>query len=130
MERVSQVKAWYQLENYGKYMQVRVLSADSQRAHNLLESSTYHDGERYWVGRLWTDDSSSLLKNYYSALAQFKTIEKRLEKDSGLKSKYTEIKMRTSIKVISIRLKHTIRSYVLPVIYSNPTMLSSTKKIP
>ena len=90
MELVRQVRAWYELESYRKYKQADVCSAANQRAHNLLESTTYHDGERYWVGMLWTDDSSSLPNNHYSMLAQFMALEKRLVKDSGLKNKYTE----------------------------------------
>ena len=41
---VSQVKAWYELESQGSYKQA---DAANQQAHNHLESTTYHDGERY-----------------------------------------------------------------------------------
>ena len=39
---------------------------------------------------LWADDNSYLPNNYYPALAQFKTFEKRLDKDCGFNTKYTE----------------------------------------
>ena len=83
VELVSQIKAWYELKSYGTYKQADAHSAADQRAHNLLESTTRHDGERYWVGMLWSDDSSSSSNSYYSELAQFKTLEKRHDKDSG-----------------------------------------------
>ena len=46
VELVSQVKAWYELKNYCTYKQVDARSAAYQRAHNFLESTTYHGGEK------------------------------------------------------------------------------------
>ena len=65
---VSQVKAWYELENYGTYKKVDARSAVDQLAQNFLESTTNHDGERFWLVMLWADNSNSLPKYYYSAL--------------------------------------------------------------
>ena len=39
---------------------------------------------------LLANDGSSIPKNYHSALAQIKTLGKRLEEDCGLRIKYTE----------------------------------------
>ena len=39
---------------------------------------------------LWADDSNFLHNNYYSQVTHFKTLQKWLDKDSGLKSKYFE----------------------------------------
>ena len=75
VEFVSQGKRSYELEIYGTYKQADARSAADQRAHNLLESTKYHDGGRYWVGMLWAYDSSFLPNNCYSALAQFETLE-------------------------------------------------------
>ena len=69
VEHVSQVKAWYGLESYGTHRQADARSVVDQRAHNFFESTTYHDGKRYWVGMLWADDCSFLPKSYYSVLA-------------------------------------------------------------
>ena len=57
---------------------------------------------------LWDDGGSFLLKSYYSALAQFKALKKRFDKDSGLKSKYTETKC-NSLK------KDLDKVYVIPI---------------
>ena len=49
VEVVRQVKAWYELESYGTHKQADALSAADQRAHNFLDKTTYHDGERYCI---------------------------------------------------------------------------------
>ena len=53
---------------------------------------------------IWADDSNSLPKNYDSALAQFKTLEKMLNQNSGLESSYNE-----TIK------EELVNSFVIPV---------------
>ena len=39
---------------------------------------------------LWIDSNVSLPNNYYSSLAQFKTLERRLSKDPKLRERYAE----------------------------------------
>ena len=39
---------------------------------------------------LWVDSNVSLPNNYYSSLAQFKTLERRLSKDAELRERYAE----------------------------------------
>ena len=87
---VEQVKSWYELESYGTYKQVDARSSDDKRANKFLEASTIHDGDRYAVGMLWTEDHSQLPNNYYSALAQLKSLEKRLDKDTNLRALYAK----------------------------------------
>ena len=87
---VEQVKSWYELEPYGTYKQVDARSSDDKRANKILEASTIHDGDRYAVGMLWAEDHSQLPNNYYSALAQLKSLEKRLDKDTNLRALYAK----------------------------------------
>ena len=87
---VEQVKSWYELESYGTYKQVDARSSDDKRANKILEASTIHDGDRYAVGMLWAEDHSQLPNNYYSALAQLKSMEKRLDKDTNLRVLYAK----------------------------------------
>ena len=47
----------------------------NQRAHEIFESPANHEGERYFVGTVWTCASKYLSKSQYSALAQFKSLE-------------------------------------------------------
>ena len=51
---------------------------------------TYHDGYRYQVGMLWADDDSSLPNNYFSALVQLKSLERRLERTPDLRTSYAQ----------------------------------------
>ena len=76
----DQIKSWYELESYGAF----------KRALSILNSETVHNGERYIVPMLWIDSNVSLLNNYYSSLAQFKTLERRLIKDPALRERYAE----------------------------------------
>ena len=70
--------------------QVDARSSDDKRANKISEASTIHDGDRYAVGLLWAEDHSQLPNNYYSALAQLKSLEKRLDKDTNLRALYAK----------------------------------------
>ena len=84
----DQVKKWYELESYGTFKQADPRSSADKRAQKILDSTTIHDGSRYIVGMLWADDNIHLPDNFYASLVQFKSLEKRLEKDLNLKTQY------------------------------------------
>ena len=84
----DQVKKRYELESYGTFKQADPRSSADKRAQKTLDSTTIHDGSRYVVGMLWADDNIHLPNNFYASLVQFKSPEKRLEKDSNLKTQY------------------------------------------
>ena len=84
----EQVKSWYELESYGTYQSADPHSASDKQALKTLESTISHDGNRYSVGMLWINKDINLPNNYYSAFAQLKSLEKRLEKDPDLKKSY------------------------------------------
>ena len=65
-------------------------SADDRRANEILERTTVHKGGRYHVGMLWSEDDPELPNNYFSALAQFKSLERRLGKDPELSTSYAK----------------------------------------
>ena len=48
------------------------------------------NGEKYQVGLLWRDDEVKLPNNFYSAMGQLKSLERRLQKDETLKKRYQE----------------------------------------
>ena len=73
----DQIKSWYELESYGAFKQVDAHYAANKHALSILNSETVHNGERYIVPMLWIDSNVSLPNNYYSSLAQFKTLERR-----------------------------------------------------
>ena len=81
----DQLRSWYDMESFGAYKQVDSRSAADAQAMKILEETTFNDGCRYQVGMLWADDESTLPNNYFSALVQLKSLERRLGKDPQLK---------------------------------------------
>ena len=77
------------MESYGAYKQVDPRSAADARTQEILETTTFHNGQRYDVGMLWADDNIQLPNNYFSSLVQLKSLEKRLSRDISLKEKYS-----------------------------------------
>ena len=86
----EQLRSWYDIESYAAYKQVDSRSAADARALKILDETTYHDGCRYQVGMLWAQEESSLPNNYFSALVQLKSLERRLGKDTDLKNSYSQ----------------------------------------
>ena len=86
----DQLRSWYEMESFAAMKQIHPRSADDARASKILQETTYHDGCRYQVGMLWADDESSLPNNYFSALVQLKSLERRLEKTPELKASYAQ----------------------------------------
>ena len=86
----DQLRSWYELESFAAMKQVDLRTASDARASEILLETTYHDGCRYQVGMLWADDESSLPNNYFSALVQLKSLERRLEKTPELKAIYAQ----------------------------------------
>ena len=88
-ELASQIKSWYDIESFRTCKQVDTRSAAYARAHEILESTTIHNGLRYDVGMLWAAYNTKLPNNYFSSFVQIKSLEKRLAKDEDLREKYT-----------------------------------------
>ena len=84
------MKSWYELESYGAFKRVDTRSAADKHALSILNSETVHNGERYIVLMLWIDSNISLPNNYYSSLAHFETMERRLSKDPELRERYAD----------------------------------------
>ena len=90
MSLVDQIKTWYELESFEAFKQVDARSAADKRALSILKNDTFHDSERYVVPMLWNDKESTLPNNYFSSLAQLKSLEKRPDKDPSLREKCAE----------------------------------------
>ena len=69
-ELACQVMSWYDKESYGAYKQVETRSAADARALEILETTTFHIGQRYDVGMLWADDNIQLPNNNFSGTAE------------------------------------------------------------
>ena len=85
----AEFRAWYDIETFGAMKQVVPRSTADKQALKILNATTYHDGTRYQVGKLWANDDA-LPDNYYANLVQLKSLEKRLEEDPILKNRYRE----------------------------------------
>ena len=84
------VKAWNDIESYGRYKTVdSKLQADA-RAMDILETTTFCDSVRYHVEMLWTDSDNTLPNNYNASLAELKSLPKRLKKDACLEERYAK----------------------------------------
>ena len=80
----DQLKKWYELESYGLFKQAHPCSSADKRAQKFLDFTTLHDGSRYFVGMFWAEDNIHLPDNFYASMVQFKSLEKRVEKDLKL----------------------------------------------
>ena len=89
-ELATQIKSWYDMESYGAVKQVDPRSASDRRAVEILDQSTVHEKGLYFVGMLWSSDEVKLPNNYFSALVQLKSLEKRLSKDPDLREHYAQ----------------------------------------
>ena len=85
----DQIRCWYDIESYWAYEQVGPRSAADARAQKILQDTAYHVGCQYAVGMIWADGQFSLPNNYFSALVQLKSLERRLGKYPNLKEQYS-----------------------------------------
>ena len=81
---------WWDIESYASNFDVTGHSKEEQRAIKTLEQTTRFNGERYEVELLWREDEVKLPNNFYSAMGQLKSLERRLQKDETLKKRYHE----------------------------------------
>ena len=73
------------METYASVCDVSGHSKNEKRAQADLEKNYKHNGDRYEVGLLWTDDTSNVPNNYFSAYQQLLSMENRLRNDPELK---------------------------------------------
>ena len=76
------------MESYGAYKQVDPRSGVDARAQEILEITTFHNGQRYDVGMFCADDNIHLPNNYFSSLVQLKSLKKRLSRDTRSNENY------------------------------------------
>ena len=81
---------WWDIESYASNCDVTGHSKEEKQAIRKLEQTTRFNGERYEVGLLWREDEVKLPNNFYSAMGQLKSLERRLQKNETLKKRYQE----------------------------------------
>ena len=79
------IQTWWDIETYASKINVVSQSKKKLQAQKMLESTTKFTCERYEVGMLWREPHPELPNNYSSALSQFYSLERRLQRDPNLK---------------------------------------------
>ena len=77
-------------ESYASNCDATGHSEDEQRANKTLEQTTRFTGERYEVRLLWREEEVKLPNNFYSAMGQLNSLERRLQKNDTLRKRYQE----------------------------------------
>ena len=86
----SQLNKWWDIKCYASKCDVAGHTKDKQRAIKSLEQITWSTGGRYEVWILWREEEVKLQSNFYSAMGQLKSLERRLQKDDMLQKRYQE----------------------------------------
>ena len=86
----NQLNKWWDIESYASKCDVTGHSKDEQRAIRTLEQTNRFNGEGYEFGLLWREEEVRLPNNFYSAMGQLKSLERRLRKDEALRKRYQE----------------------------------------
>ena len=84
----NQLKKWRDIKSYASNCDFTGHSKDEQRAIKTLGQTTRFNGERYEVGLLWREEEVKLPNNFYSAMGQLKSLERRLQKKETLRKHY------------------------------------------
>ena len=89
-ERLDElVQRFWKIEAEGTLPKQNEDSSLDQLAVQTMENSICHNGERYQIGLPWKA-AKKLQNNYFSAVSQLKSLQKRLQKDPGLNQKYNQ----------------------------------------
>ena len=84
------VERFWSIESYGttKYQDTSLMSTNEQRAMSILKETTKKSDGQYHIGMLWNRDDSSLPNNRIMAVKRLLSIEKRLDRDPHLSTRY------------------------------------------
>ena len=99
------VQRFWKIEAEGILPEQNEDSSLDQLAVQTMENSTFHNGERYQIGLPWKP-VKKLQNNYFSAVSQLKSLQKRLQNDPGPKIRSTtRHSKQTWIKILSSQSK-------------------------
>ena len=83
------VQRIWKIEAEGTLPEQNEGSSLDQLAVQTMENSICHNGERYQIGLPWKP-VKKLQNNYFSAVSQLKSLQKRLQNDPGLNQKHNQ----------------------------------------
>ena len=83
------VQRFWKIEAEGTLPEQNEDSSLDQLAVQTMENSICHNGERYQIALPWKP-VKKFQNNYFSAVSQLKSLQKRLQNDPGLNQKYNQ----------------------------------------
>ena len=83
------LQRFWKMEAEGTLPEQNEDSSLDQLAVQTMENSICHNGERYQIRLPWKP-VKKLQNNYFSAVSQLKSLQKRLQNDPGLNQKYNQ----------------------------------------
>ena len=86
----AQMSKWWASESYASFVDVDPRSRSDKEAMKILEKTCVFNGKRDFIGLLWANSEVSLPNNFSLAKSHFLSLEKRLEKNPGLKRRYAD----------------------------------------
>ena len=85
------LQGWWNTESFGtQHGGKSVLAPEDQKAMDILERTTKHQGDKYEVGLLWQDDDVSMPDNHSMACSRLRSLERSLNKDPEKAKAYAE----------------------------------------
>ena len=94
------VQRFWKIEAEGTLPEQNEDSSLHQLAVQTMENSICHNGERYQIGLPWKP-VKKLQNNYFSAVSQLKSLQKRLQNDPGLNQMYNQTLQTDLDKILS-----------------------------
>ena len=84
------VERFWKTENYGTVPKHddRIVTKDEKRALNILQNTISFKEGKYKTGLLWREDKVNLPNNRQLAVQSLQSLEKKLARNEGLKTKY------------------------------------------
>ena len=102
------IQEFWSIENDGTRKEDNTITEDEKSAIRILESTINHTGERYEIGLPWKVPAN-LQNNYFSALNQLNSLNKRLNNDPKL----SDMNQQTLVTDLN-------KNYVKPVEMTDP----------
>ena len=96
----SQLSKRWDINFYASNCVVTGHSKDEHRAVKTLEQTTCFNGDRYEVGLQWRQDKVKLPNNFYPAMGQLKSPERRLQEKDTLENRYEKKIMTLTSKLV------------------------------
>ncbi|XP_062538743.1 uncharacterized protein LOC134207018 [Armigeres subalbatus] len=79
------VKEFFAVEGVGARPTEIALTKEEERALTIMEATTRRIGNHFETGLIWKEDQVEFPNNYYMAVRRLECLERRMDRDAGLK---------------------------------------------